>query len=63
MAADSLTKAMPRPLFEYHCKVITGMGHPQIAGGRRRPTVGVFVMFWRWGVDGLNTRNRTPMRG
>jgi len=31
MAADSLTKATPRPLFEYHRNVI--MGHQQIAGG------------------------------
>eukprot|EP00961_Rhodomonas_salina_P121065 1629328-Rhodomonas_salina.1 len=30
MAADSLTKATPRPLFEYHRNVI--MGHPQVAG-------------------------------
>eukprot|EP00961_Rhodomonas_salina_P291804 3932341-Rhodomonas_salina.1 len=30
MAADSLTKATPRPLFEYHRNII--MGHPQTAG-------------------------------
>lgn len=30
MAADSLTKATPRPLFEYHRNII--MGHPQVAG-------------------------------
>eukprot|EP00961_Rhodomonas_salina_P079793 1072322-Rhodomonas_salina.1 len=36
MAADSLTKTTPRPLFEYHRNII--MGHLQTAvSGSRRP--------------------------
>eukprot|EP00961_Rhodomonas_salina_P092783 1248670-Rhodomonas_salina.1 len=59
MAADSLTKATPLPLFEYHRNVI--MGHPQTAGVWSSTEVGtappyVFSScFGCWGVDGLNT--------